>query len=42
MGWLISAFLASYWTIEICQPIEAAKSATVEEPRYRRPPKLLG
>jgi hypothetical protein len=30
MGWLISTILVSYGTIETCEPIETAKSATVE------------
>jgi hypothetical protein len=42
MGCLFKVFLVSSWTMKACEPIEAAKSATVEEPRYRRPPKLLG
>jgi hypothetical protein len=42
MGWLISTIPVSHWTMETCEPIETAKSATVEQPHYRRPPKPLG
>jgi hypothetical protein len=36
MGWLLTAFLVSYWTMKAIEPKKAVVLVTLEHPRHRK------